>query len=168
MNVKDIVIDQLQWTRQTTLSTFAEFNVGQRLFQAAPGVNHPLWLLGHIAGSEDHLILGYCQGRSLLPPEYGKLFGMRSTPSSDPAAYPSGEEMLESLARVHQAALDYVRNASDDELARTPFGFDKMPEHARQLFPTRLRCCWFHANHEAMHSGQMGYIRRLLGKPYRV
>lgn len=168
MNVRDVILDQLQWTRQTTLSTFAEFDVGQRFFQAAPGLNHPLWLLGHIAASEDHLVLGYCQGRSLLPPEYGKLFGMKSTPLSDPAAYPSAEEMLETLARVHQAAGDYLRSATDDELALPPVGFDQMPDRARQLFSTRLRCAWFHANHEAMHNGQLGYIRRLLGKPYRV
>lgn len=168
MNARDIILDQLQWTRQTTLGTFAEFNIGQRLFQPAPGVNHPLWLLGHIAASEDHLILGYCQGRSLLPPECGKLFGMKSTPLSDPAAYPSGEDLLETLARVHQAAMDYVRAASDAELALPPVGFDKMPDRAKELFPTRLRSAWFHANHEAMHSGQLSYIRRLLGKPFRV
>jgi hypothetical protein len=168
MNVKDIILDQLNWTRQTTLSTFAEFDVGQRFFQAAPGVNHPLWLLGHIAGSEDRLLLQHCTGRSLVPPEYAKLFGIKSTPLADPAAYPSGEEILETLARIHQAALDFVRGATEADLAQPPVGFDQMPDRAKQLFPSRLRCAWFHANHEAMHSGQLGYIRRLLGKPYRI
>ena len=168
MTVSEMLVDQLESARRMTLETFNDLNTGQRLFQPAPDVNHPLWLLGHITGSEDHLILGFCKGESLLPEAYGKLFAMGSTLLEDPSGYPAGEEILEHMARVHEAALEYVRGASDDELEQPPVGFDRLDGRARDLFATRGRCVWFHAQHEAMHAGQMGYIRRLLGKPPRV
>jgi len=168
MTVNEMLLDQLDSARRITLETFNDLNTGQRLFQPAPDVNHPLWLLGHIAGSEDHLILGFCRGESLLPEEYGTLFAMGSKLLADPSGYPAGEEILDHMVRVHEAALDYVRGASQGELDQPPVTFDRLDERARQLFATRGRCVWFHANHEALHTGQMAYIRRLLGKPYRV
>jgi uncharacterized damage-inducible protein DinB len=168
MDVREIIAGQSEWVRRTTLETFAELNTGERLFQAAPGVNHALWLLGHIAGSENHLILGFCKGESLLPATYGKLFGMGSKLLDDPTGYPSGEEILERLGAVHEASLEYLRTVGDDELAQPPVSYDKLPERARQLFGTRLKCLCLAPNHEAMHSGQMSYIRRLLGKPFRI
>lgn len=168
MTVNDMLVDQLEAVRRITLETFGDLDTGQRLFRPAPGVNHPLWLLGHIAGSEDHLILGFCKGESLLPDRYGELFGMGSKLLEEPSEYPSGEEVLNALAEVHAASLQYVRSATAEELEQPPVGFDNLDDRARQMFASRGRCVWFHATHEAMHTGQMAYIRRLLGKPYRI
>lgn len=168
MTVNEMLIDQLETVRHITLEAFGDLDTGQRLFQPAPGVNHPLWLLGHIAGSENHLILGFCKGESLLPERYGKLFGMGSTLLDDPSEYPPGEEVLNVLAEVHASALDYAGNADAEELEQPPVGFDRLNDRARQMFASRCRCIWFATTHEAMHTGQMAYIRRLLGKPYRI
>jgi len=168
MNITEMLADQLEGARRITLETFADFAPAERLHQAAPGVNHPLWLLGHIATSEDHLILDFCSERPLLPKEYGKLFAMGSKLLEAPSGYPPAEEVLGHLARVHEAALAYVRGVSPADLDLPPVCIDRLEGRARQLFATRGRCIWFHGHHEAMHAGQMGYIRRLLGKPYRI
>jgi len=168
MNVTEMLVDQLESVRRITLETFSDLAPRERLHQAAPGVNHPLWLLGHIATSEDHLVLDFCAGRPLLPKNYGPLFGIGSKPLGDASAYPAAEEVLTELSRVHKSALAYVRGASAAELDLPPVPFERMEGRARELFRTRGRCIWFHGHHEAMHAGQMGYIRRLLGKPYRI
>lgn len=168
MTINQMLVDQLESARRITLETFAEFSPQEQLFQPKPDLNHPLWLLGHIAGSENHLVLEFCAGKPLLPKPYGKLFGIGSKLLADPSGYPAAEEVLAELAKVHQAALAWARGASQAELDQPPIGFERMDDRVRQLFATRGRCVWFHAQHEAMHSGQMGYLRRLLGKPWRI
>ena len=71
--------------------------------QPMPGVNHPVWVLGHLAWSTD-------RGRSLLglpaecPPEWTPLFGFGSKPSTN-RDYPSRDELLQAVQpRVRAAA----------------------------------------------------------------
>lgn len=168
MNITEMLADQLEGARRITLETFNDLAPNERLHQAAPGLNHPLWLLGHIATSENHLILDFCAGKPLLPKEYGPLLGIGSKPVADASAYPPAETLLAELARVHEAALAYVRGMNPADLDLPPLGFERLPDRAKELFATRGRCIWHHAHHEAAHAAQMAYIRRLLGKPYRI
>jgi hypothetical protein len=167
MTPTEMLADQVETMRRMTLDTFATFSESEQLFQPAPGLNHPLWLLGHIAGSEDHLILDFCAAQPQLPAAYAKLFGIGSQPSPERSAYPPASEILERLAQVHVTALAWLRSASPEDLARKPTSCDKLPERPRSMFTSRGRCSWFHATHEATHLGQLSYLRRLLGKPPR-
>ncbi|MBN2583433.1 MAG: DinB family protein [Planctomycetes bacterium] len=168
MKIKDMLIDQVTSIRDMTLATFNDLAPDERLFQPAPGLNHAVWLLGHIATSQDHLILDFCTGKPLLPARYNELFAMGSRLLEDSSGYPRTDEMLERLAAGYEATLAYLRGADEAEFDREPTCFGRFDDRARGMFATRGRCVWFHAHHEAMHAGQMGYLRRLTGKPFRV
>ena len=168
MKVNEMLIDQIESIREMTLSTFAYLGPHEHFFQPAAGVNHPLWLLGHIATSEDHLILEFCNGQGLLSERYNELLGMGSKLLDDVSGYPAADEILGRLDLIHEAAVDYIRSADEAEFDKAPRCFDRFDERAAAMFATRGRCIWFHAHHEAMHAGQLAYLRRLTGKPYRV
>ena len=64
--------------------------------QPLAGVNHPAWVLGHLAWTADRAVemLG---GRSVQPAEWASLFGRGSVPSSTRAAYASKDELLRAV-----------------------------------------------------------------------
>ena len=61
--------------------------------QPAPGVNHPAWVLGHLAWTADRGLemLGAAE---MLAPEWKTLFGRGSTPSNSRDIYVSKDELL--------------------------------------------------------------------------
>ena len=168
MKINEMLIDQIESIREITLATFADLSAEEHLFQPAAGANHPLWLLGHIATSEDHLILEFCTGRGLLSERHDELFAIGSKLLDDRSAYPPSEEILGHLASIHEAATDYIKSADEAEFDKSPRCFDRFDERTAVMFATRGRCIWFHAHHEAMHAGQLAYLRRLTGKPCRI
>src|SRR6185312_14930576 len=71
--------------------------------QPSPGVNHPAWILGHLAYSGDAAVarLG---GEKTLTEEWTRQFGPGSKHSAVRAEYPSKEELLRVLEdRFEQA-----------------------------------------------------------------
>jgi hypothetical protein len=168
MTAREILVEQVTTVRGNTLATLTDLTPEQRLWQPAPGVNHAVWMAGHIAWSLDHLILDYCAGKGQLPEHYGSLFGIGSKLLDNPGGYPTCDELLDRMAAGHEAALAWLRAADEADLDARPMGFEKLDDRRRAMFASRGRCAWFHAQHEAMHAGQLGYLRRLAGKPYRV
>src|SRR5262249_23610492 len=85
--------------------------------QPAPGVNHPAWILGHLAIATDGALR--CLGEpGVCPPEWAKLFGPGSTPVTDRAAYPSKAELLAVLDAGHERVLGAARRADPERMAR--------------------------------------------------
>jgi uncharacterized damage-inducible protein DinB len=168
MNLHDFMVAQIEAAREMTLSQINDFADDELLVQPCPGGNHPLWLLGHIANSEDGLILSFCKGENVLPGSYFKLFGIGSTPQTAASAYPSRDEILAGMEEAHAAAIDYVGGVSPEELDRPPHGLDRLRPEAQELFHSRGACILHHALHEANHAGQMAVLRRILGKKPRV
>ena len=87
-------IDQSDWFRQPT-----------------EGVTHVAWQVGHLAVAQYGLALKRVRGENpddaeLISPEFRKLFGKGSTPSPDPAKYPTTEEIRAVFDRVHQQVLE--------------------------------------------------------------
>ncbi len=66
-------------------------------------------------------------------------------------------EIRETLARVHQHSLQELETYTDADLNV------KLPEpHA--VFDTKLGSVFFCSAHELIHAGQIGLLRRMLGK----
>ena len=140
----------------------------EMMFQPKPGLNHPLWLLGHIAESENGLILSFCKGENLLPEGWHGKFGIGSKPDADAGGYPSKDEILAHMEKVHAAAVAYVESLTPDDLDRRPPGIDHLPERAQEMFSTIGKCIYHHVGHACAHAGQITMLRRLLGKQPRV
>jgi len=168
MNLNEFAVGALENARWMTTQVIDGLTDEEMMFQPKPGLNHPLWLLGHIAESENGVILSFCKGENLLPKGWHETFGIGSKPVADATAYPSRDEILGHMAKTHAAALDYVRSLSADDLDRRPPGIDRLPERAQALFATIGRCIFGHVTHESSHAGQITMLRRLLGKAPRV
>jgi hypothetical protein len=93
----------------------------------------------------------------IIPSGFFRRFQKGTTPQSDAAGYPSPPEIRDVLGRVHQRALQELAGYTDEQLDV------KLPEpHA--VFDTKLGSVFFCSAHELIHAGQLGLLRRLLGK----
>lgn len=145
------------FARATTDALLADFPEDRLLYQSAPGANHALWTIGHLAAATVYfrsLLDGSIDG---VPTSYLKLFGYGSTPLTDRAAYPPVDEL-----RRHRdsAFAAFVRVASDlppSELLGPP------AQKAEGLADDKLAAIERLAWHEGWHSGQISGIRRALG-----
>jgi hypothetical protein len=130
--------------------------------QSAAGINHPAWILGHLAIAIDYAL--QCVGeRGICPPEWHKLFGPGSKPSTDRAAYPSKAEMLTVIDAGHARVSELARSADPERMAKrhtVPFEF------LQQNLPTvGDLLAHLMTTHVAVHLGQLSAWRRLMGLP---
>jgi uncharacterized damage-inducible protein DinB len=127
------------------------------------GVSHIAWQVGHLAFAEYSLALKRIRGKraedaQLLPPAFVEKFGRGSLPQPDPRAYPSTAEIRGVFDALHQHVVDEI-SALDDAV------FDEAVTDPHPHFSTKGGALVWCAEHEMMHAGQIGLLRRLLGKP---
>jgi hypothetical protein len=125
-------------------------------------VSHVAWQVGHLAYAEYRLALERIRGpkpgdEQFFPPEYQQKFGRNSIPVGDPSAYPTPEEIRHVFDAVHRRSLEETSTLSDAVLA------EPASPHAR--FSTKGGSLTWCAEHEMLHAGQIGLLRRLLGQP---
>ncbi len=129
--------------------------------QPLPGMNHPAWILGHLAfvGFRGEWLL---TGREGWPVGYAELFAPGTACETDRSRYPSLVELLDAFDASH-AALDAAVTAADDERWAAP---NPGPGYLRQLLPN-LGDMVAHimSTHEATHLGQLSAWRRAAGMP---
>jgi uncharacterized damage-inducible protein DinB len=168
VNVNGFIVEALENARSLTTQAVEGLTDSEMLFQPKAGLNNALWLLGHIAQSENGLILGFCTGKGVLPEGWSEKFGFGSKPVADRAAYPTKDEILGHLKKTHTAAIEYVRSLKPEDLDKRPSGIDRLSPRAQERFSTVARCMEHHITHESSHAGQITMLRRLLGKTPRV
>lgn len=161
MTTGEILAHQLADTRQWTLLLLADLADGQWTYQPAPGLQHALWLCGHLASSQNTLIFGRCLGRNELDPAFSRHFAPGGpVKSAADYAWPTPAEVLDRMAQVHEKTLAAVRGMSDALLAEPAFGKDGA-RHPH--YDTKLGAVSHTARHEAFHAGQIALLRRMVG-----
>jgi uncharacterized damage-inducible protein DinB len=129
--------------------------------QPAAGVNHPAWLLGHLAVAGD-LFLRMLGEPIACPKEWVRTFGPGSRPSCLRTDYPSKAELLVALERTHQRVTQAARKATPEAMAE-PHSIDFL----RDSLPTRGDLlAHVMTSHEGMHLGHLSNWRRQMGMPY--
>jgi hypothetical protein len=131
---------------------------------AMPGgaPTHLAWQVGHLAMAEYGLCLFRQRGRQevdteLMSSKFRKQFSRGTRPEADPALYPPIDEIRATFDRVHAQVLVEAPTFTPESLA---VEID-MPYAATN---TRLGALLFCSHHEMLHAGQIGLLRRLLGK----
>lgn len=161
-----IAVDQLLFARNYTLDLLDTVSTVDWYHLPNEGVTHIGWQVGHLAVAEYRLAIERIRGAKegdehLIPPHYFELFGKSSVPSSDPGDYPGPDEIRATLDRVHVAALNGMRSLPVEQL-------DLPLESPHPAAKTKLEALLFCGQHEMLHAGQIGLLRRLLGyKPVR-
>lgn len=156
---------QLADTRDWTLKLLDDLSGDDWSFQPAPGMAHPLWLCGHLAVAQHLLVHVRCRDAEVIEDSFGAHF-----PTGEPVkpaskyAYPSVDEVLATMAEVHEKTLSAIRHMDDSTLAQPAFAADgkSFHPHYRDKRGAISHC----SRHEAFHAGQIATIRRLLGKSY--
>lgn len=158
----ELALGQIQSAREYLLGMVADLSEAD--WFAMPGgiETHAAWQLGHLAMAEYGLCLFRQRGRSpadldLMPSAFRKQFQRGSQPNPDPAANPTPAAIRAVLDRVHQQVLVELPTFTDEQLLQSA----EMPYAGS---PTRFGALLFCAHHEMLHAGQIGMLRRLMGK----
>lgn len=162
----DFALRQIEFTRTYTNDMLRHIHVDDWFRMPHEGVTHIAWQVGHLAMAEYRLLLERVRGKTpadgeLIPSAYFDLFGKGSVPSRRAEDYPSSADIVGVYDRVHEQALEELPGLSDDAL-------DEPPLTPHPLLQNKYDAlCWM-AQHEMLHAGQIGLLRRLFGdKPLR-
>lgn len=162
-----VAIRNVEFARRYTLSLLQDLSEVD-WYWTSPDANdsfttHIAWQAGHIAMAQYGLMLFQQRGRDreidskLMSSKFRKLFMRGTKPSADRSQYPSPDEILETMERVQAQSLIEVPGFDGDQLDQ-PLG----APHAG--FATRYGALLFAGGHELVHAGQIGILRRLMGK----
>ncbi len=126
--------------------------------QPVPGVNHPAWILGHLALSGDGAV-GVLGGPKTLAGDWTKKFGAGSKPSSVRADYPPKAELLRVLEERFATARELAAAASPERVS-----LPNPNARLKDKLPTvRDLVSFLFTGHLALHLGQLSAWRRLIG-----
>jgi hypothetical protein len=158
----EIACQQIQFARDYTLSLLQDIDDAQWFWRPHEGVTHVAWQIGHLAMAQYGLCLFRLRGRQpgdadLMSSVFRKKFSKGTTPDPDPAQNPSPAEIRDVLERVHRQVMTELPACSDAAL-------NEPVDMPYAMFPTKLGGLYFCALHEMMHAGQIGLLRRLMGK----
>jgi len=157
-----LALHQIEFARTYTLATLEGVDDAD-WFKMPPGCpTHIAWQIGHLAMAEYGLCLFRQRGRQeidleLMTSSFRKQFSRGTTPSSDPTIYPPAADIRATLDRIHAQVLKEVPGLAEHLLSEPV----EMP-YAVQA--NKFGCLLFCSHHEMLHAGQIGLIRRLLGR----
>ncbi len=154
---------QIAAARQYTQTLLDGLDDADWFRHPADSPTHIAWQVGHLAMAEYGLCLFRIRGRrpedlELMPGKFRKQFSRGSTPSPDPASYPAPVEIRRVFDTIHDRAMQEINRFDPDAL-------NEKIEQPYAVFDTKLGALFFCAHHEMLHAGQIGLIRRLMGKP---
>jgi len=158
----ELAIRQIEAARQYTLTLLDGLRDEDWFVPAPSGITHIAWQVGHLAMAEYGLCLFRRRGRrpedlELMSGKFRKRFRRGSTPVSEPSAYPAPNEIRAVLDRVHRQAMAELAACCEEDL-------NEKIEEPYAVYDTKLGALLFCAHHEMLHAGQIGLVRRLIGK----
>lgn len=160
----DIYATIFEDTTKATANAAAKVPAEKRFKVIQEGKAHPLWLVGHLANTNNLLIhMWCCNGESLLPKGYGKIFApdfAGGAPiTSDAATYPAWDELLEQYKTVSAKCAEAIRGLDDASLAGELRG--GAPDQMKQIFGNTEKTLRAITLHDAYHRGQFALIAAL-------
>ncbi|MEM7681101.1 MAG: DinB family protein [Planctomycetota bacterium] len=125
--------------------------------QPVPGLNHPAWIVGHLAIAAD----GHSQYAGGTPElgHWKERFGFASKITANPSDYPDKQELIEAWHAANERLIHAVSTADDALLDKPTTG----PMGA-QLPTYREFLAFSMTGHTAMHLGQLSAWRRADGR----
>jgi hypothetical protein len=149
--------------RKLTLHYFKRLN-GFDIYRRFPAgdqgkeLNSACWIMGHLAVSQNYLMLQAIGGERVSIPWAGA-FSIGSS-GELPLHEPTIDEILMLQQAVHEKSLDYIRSLDEKALSiPSVYGFAYSTEDSRRgLIRHAIR-------HEGVHAGQLAWLCVLHGAP---
>ncbi len=158
----EVARKQIEFARQYTKSLIADVEDALWFTIPAGCVTHVAWQVGHLAIAQYGLCLFRIRGRQsadaeLMSSAFRKKYFKGTTPDPDPAKNPEVGEIRQVFDRVYEQAQAEMAGYLEEDLQETI-------DEPYAAFNTKLGGLLFCSHHEMMHAGQIGLLRRLLGK----
>jgi hypothetical protein len=158
-----IALDQLDIARRYTKALLEGLTPDEWFWHPSGLTTHIAWQVAHISIAQYALCLMRVRGKaeadeSLIPGSYMKRFGRGSVPAAGAENNPPLEEIQRAFDAVHRQSLAELAEQCDKEL-------DIPVEPPHPMFKTKLEAVSFAPMHELVHAGQIGMLRRQMGKP---
>ena len=159
----EIARKQIEFARTYSLSLLDDIDDDQWFLQPNECVSHIAWQVGHLAMSEYMLIMFRLRGKqpddeSLISKQFLRQFRKGSMPQPEPHRYPTPAEIRKVFTGVHARVLQELDKHQPNDIDATVI-------EPYAVYNTKLGSLFFCSAHEMLHAGQIGLIRRLLGKP---
>jgi len=120
--------------------------------------NHAIWLMGHLATTDDWFLKEMGVSESLeLAEAWHTLFGGGSKSEDDASKYPSADELQKAMTAQRDRLVNWYSQRNAEELSVPS------PEKWAKYAPTVGDFAFFLAWHEGYHTGQLSVIRKALG-----
>jgi uncharacterized damage-inducible protein DinB len=161
MTELDLAVQQLNFARKYTLRFLDDLPDEDWFRQPHEGVTHIAWQIGHLTMADYRLCMERIRGvraadEELLPQRIISLFRGGTAPEAEPAKYPAPKQLRRYLKRVREQMLSEVKGLAKQEWAEPPL-------LVHPIARTKLESLFWCAQHELVHAGQIGLLRRLLG-----
>jgi hypothetical protein len=159
---RDAAVGQMRFAREYTLTMISDIPFEAWYEQPAGIPTHLAWQVGHLAVAEYGLMLFRQRGRAegdldLMPGWLRKKFSRGTSAVSAEETGVRPEELLDILDKIHKQAMLEAASLPASSLGEST----DMPY---AVHPLRLGALMFCPLHESIHAGQIGMLRRLLGK----
>lgn len=158
-----LAIEQIQFARSYTLSLLDGLEEREWFAMPSDAPSHLAWQVGHIAMAQYGLCLFRIRGRQeidteLMSSSFRKLFSKSSIPEAETGKYPPLSTIRGTFDRVYQQVLKELPGVNEASLT------ERVDMPYVEGYPNKLGALLFSSHHEMLHAGQIGLIRRLLGK----
>lgn len=166
-NRLEIAVKNMEFARRYTKTMLGDLSDDDWFWTPSDSsdsfTTHIAWQAGHLAMAEYGLMLFRQRGRDLevdtklMSGKFRKLFMRGTEPARDRSIYPEPREILEVMDRVHAQVLSEVPGFDGSQL-------DEPTDPPHAAYATRCGALLFAADHEMIHAGQIGLLRRLMGR----
>jgi uncharacterized damage-inducible protein DinB len=153
----DAGLAALNFSRATLTGMIHGIPLEEYCHQPVSGGNHTMWVLGHLADTDDFFLEVVGGKPSACPEGWRDLFHMGSSPLPMLADYPSIEVINQQLHDRREELQTWLTSLTEAEMAEPlPTDFVNFAPNLGTMFCS-LAC------HEGIHIGQITMIRRSLG-----
>lgn len=162
--VAEVLAQMFEMSTNSTAGVAEKVPPAKRFKQLKPGKAHPLWLVGHIANTNNAVLNMWCLNKDpLVPREWGKIFAPDFAGGgpivADAATYPDWDTVLAEYKKVAAACTAGIRLLTDEELAGPLRG--NAPEPMQKMFNPVSKCIRAMCGHDSHHRGQLAMLSAL-------
>lgn len=147
----------MEFARNNTLAFLEDVPEEKWGHQPAPNANHAMWIIGHLAVTDDYFLTNLAGRDSKLPADWSGLFGMGSQPQGDLSAYPSPSDVRDQLRPRREELFSWFKSLSEEKL------IEPLTDDWKQFAPNYIGLASSLAWHEGLHAGQLTVVRKSLG-----
>jgi uncharacterized damage-inducible protein DinB len=155
-SVVEMLVERMEWVRTFTDALVKPLTDAQVVHRASGVGNHAMWVMGHMAVTDD-FFLHLFSGQPRCLEKWDGMFAGGSEPKDGLDAYPARSEVEAAFRDARGRVKAWARNASEAELDAPLVG------DVARFAPTVRAALVSMGAHEFFHAGQVASCRSSLG-----